>query len=122
MLTTLLLAEGAQNIPARSRMTDRVQALLDSKEGGEMLHEYERDMLDFARTKEHLDEWCRQLPRIPSAAASAYEPSSHRGDIQACRKYILEYSLKDRVIQLARKNLDEIAAQLFGQLCQEGCT
>lgn len=36
VLTTMLLAEGVQQIPARSRMTNRVQALLNSNEGEEI--------------------------------------------------------------------------------------
>lgn len=117
VLTTLLLAEGVQQIPARSRMTNRVQALLNSAEGKTILEKYERDFLDISRTKEHLEQWCKLLPDVPWEAEFVYEPGAHDRDMRSCQKYILEYSLKERMIQLARERLNTIAAQFFDSLC-----
>lgn len=118
VLATLLLAEGTLQIPARDRLINRIQKILKSKEGSAMMKTYTRDFLDEDAVKFHLEKWCKQYQlRVPRQEALVYEPGSQHAAIQGAGQQVLEYFLRDQLVQKARHMLIEAAKDLFEGLC-----
>lgn len=117
VLATLLLAEGTLQIPARKRLINRIQNILKSKAGADMIDVYARDFLDEGTVKAHLENWCKvyQL-RVPKQEALTYEPGTQYAAIQGAGRQILEYFLRDRMIQRSRQMLTGAAKDLFKDL------
>lgn len=118
VLATLLLAEGARQIPARNRLINRLQQILKTEEGTSMLETYACDFLDEDAVKFHLEDWCKRYQlRVPKEEALVYEPGEQNVAVQTAGRYILEYFLRDKLIQRARCVLLRAAKNHFESFC-----
>lgn len=121
-LATLLLHD-AKYLPVYTRLTDRVRRLLDSsKIANMMIGEYQDACHDQGKTLDLLENWCRQYGLEFIGEESFMDLWTEYPEMlrQICSRFVLEFMLKERVYDEARKNLSQVAQALFGELCLEG--
>lgn len=117
VLTTFLLAESTMNLPPNKRLVHKVQKLLNSPDGEKLVEDYMGCWTDQPRVLKLLSEACKEHNlNIPREELVLYEMQGGTS-VQRCSQYVLEYFLKERMIQSARSNLGRIAKTYFDALC-----
>lgn len=121
ILTTFLLAESTLNLQPNKRLVHKVQKLLSSKDGEELAQDYADCCADQPRALKLLTDACKKYNlNIPHEELALYESLGSEAAVQRCSQYVLEYFLKERMIQAARANLGRVAKTYFDELCL-GC-
>lgn len=121
ILTTFLLAEASSGVPAKSRIANRVYGIVKSDSNKDMLKEYESCYGNTEARRLKLASWVTKYGlTITREDTIFFEGKIQNPVIQNCGKYVLEYFLRDRMIQASREVLYQKAKSLFDGLCFDG--
>lgn len=113
ILATFLLAEASFKVQAKNRLVNRVQKLT-KEQMGQLVEQYQKYYFDEQAKRRYLTQCCEEHNfHIPHEDKLIFEDNLHRPVSQYCGRYILEYFLRDYMIQQARLMLAETAKNLF---------
>lgn len=116
ILATLLLQDSAY-FPKARRLTNRIYAFLNGDKGKECTKAYMQLKGGQSELIEHLNRWCSDNDLIFEGDIPSSDMIISDDKMKLlCSRLVLEYMLKERELQVARKTLAVVAHKLWGDI------